>query len=151
MKVGKWNPVWLLWLVRGISDIVIESKFDKSALCVFIAIKQLILFVFFFYLGCVVLFFGGIFIYLFLLLFIYSHVHTLFGSFLLPAPFSTLSPPPLPFQNLFCALLLFLWRAEISNNKKDTAFLLLEIRTGIQRFLAFLSCTNVLQPRLINL
>jgi hypothetical protein len=32
------------------------------------------------------------------LLFIYSHVHTLFGSFLPPASAPTLFPPPLPLQ-----------------------------------------------------
>jgi hypothetical protein len=32
------------------------------------------------------------------LLFTYSHVHTLFGSFLPPVPAPTLSPAPPPFQ-----------------------------------------------------
>jgi hypothetical protein len=67
--------------------------------------------------------------------FIYSHVHTLFGPFLPP------SPCPLPLrstlltsrQNLFCPLLQFCWRENISNNKKGKAFLLVEIRIAIQR------------------
>jgi hypothetical protein len=57
-----------------------------------------------------------------------SHVHTLFGSFL------PLAPPTLHSrQNLFYTFLQFCcWRAEISNNKKDIAFLLVEIRTAKQ-------------------
>jgi hypothetical protein len=40
--------------------------------------------------------------------------------------------PPFPSsQNLFCTFLQFHWRVEISNNKKDIAFLLVEIRTSI--------------------
>jgi hypothetical protein len=43
------------------------------------------------------------------------------------------SPSP-PFrQNLFCTFLQFHRKVEISNNKKDIAFLLVEIRTAIQR------------------
>jgi hypothetical protein len=37
------------------------------------------------------------------------------------------------------------------HNKEDKAFLLVELRTTIQRFLALLSCTHVLQPKLIHL
>jgi hypothetical protein len=67
--------------------------------------------------------------------FIYSYVHTLFGPFLPP------SPCPLPLrstlltsrQNLFCPLLQFCWRENISNNKKGKAFLLVEIRIAVQR------------------
>jgi hypothetical protein len=67
-------------------------------------------------------------------LFIYSYVYTLFGSFL---P-STLTPFLYPTiftcrQNLFCPFLQFCWREDISNNKKDKAFLLVEIRIAIQR------------------
>jgi hypothetical protein len=52
-----------------------------------------------------------------LLSFIYSHAHTLFGSFLPPAPhFHPLPPTP-----------------SITNNKKDKALLLVEIRIVIQR------------------
>jgi hypothetical protein len=69
------------------------------------------------------------------LLFIYSHVHLLFGSFLPHAP--RLNPFPLsPLvsrQNPFWAFLQFSWRVEIRNNKKDIAFLLVEIKTAIQR------------------
>jgi hypothetical protein len=44
------------------------------------------------------------------------------------------SPHPLTSrQNLFCPLLQFCWREDISNNKKDIAFLLAEIRIAIQR------------------
>jgi hypothetical protein len=56
-------------------------------------------------------------------LFIYSYVHTLFG------PFLPLHPP----QNRFCILLQFWWREDISNNKKDIAFLLVEIRIAMSR------------------
>jgi hypothetical protein len=63
-------------------------------------------------------------------LFIYSHVHTLFGPFLSPAPAPSLSSPTLlaSRQNLFCPYLQFYWREDISNNKKDIVFLLVEIR-----------------------
>jgi hypothetical protein len=59
----------------------------------------------------------------------------LFGSFLPPVP----RPHPLPLspltfrQNLLCAFLQFHLRVEIRSNKKDIAFLLVEIRTAIQR------------------
>jgi hypothetical protein len=44
------------------------------------------------------------------------------------------SPMPLTSrQNLFCPFLQFCWREDISNNKKDKAFLLIEIRITIQR------------------
>jgi hypothetical protein len=69
----------------------------------------------------------------FLSLFIYSYVHTLFGSFL-PFPSSPLPLPPIPLasrQNLFCPFLQFCWREDISNNKEDKAFLLVEIRIAI--------------------
>jgi hypothetical protein len=89
--------------------------------------------------------------FLFIFLFIYSYVHTLFGPFVLPAPNPLpLTPGPLTSrQNLFCPLLQFCWRVDISNNKKDIAFLLVEIKVAIQRFLALLPCTCVLQPELI--
>jgi hypothetical protein len=61
--------------------------------------------------------------------------------------FSPCTPPPpslpLPLassQNLFCAFLQFCWRVEISN-KKDIAFLLVEIRPAIQR--DFYHCFHV--------
>jgi hypothetical protein len=66
-------------------------------------------------------------------LFIYSYVHTL-GHFS-PRP----PPPPSPphaltsKQNLFYPFLQFCWREDTSNNKKDKAFLLVEIRIAIQR------------------
>jgi hypothetical protein len=65
-------------------------------------------------------------------LFIYSHVHTLFGPFLLMAP-CFLSPTPsfqaepvLPsFPNLL--------KRRHEHNKKGKAFLLVELRIAIQR------------------
>jgi hypothetical protein len=65
---------------------------------------------------------------------IYSYVHALFGPFLPTAP--SLSPPP-PLasrQNLFCPFLQFCWREDTSNNKKDKAFLLVEIRIATYCF-----------------
>jgi hypothetical protein len=44
--------------------------------------------------------------------------------------------PPYPLvsrQNLFCPFLQFCWREDISNNKEDKAFLLVEIRIATQR------------------
>jgi hypothetical protein len=61
-------------------------------------------------------------------------VHTLLGSFLPSAPTPTFFSLPLRSrQNLFCTFLQFRWKVEINNNKKDIAFLLVEIRTAIQR------------------
>jgi hypothetical protein len=61
-------------------------------------------------------------------------VHTSFGPFsplLQPPP----SPPHFPhFQaGPCCTFLQFCWLVDISNNKKDNAFLLVEIRIAIQR------------------
>jgi hypothetical protein len=68
-----------------------------------------------------------------LFLFIYSHVHILFGPFLPPSPHPHLFPHPFAsMQNLFCPSLQFCWREDITNNKKDKAFLLVEIRIAIQ-------------------
>jgi hypothetical protein len=65
-------------------------------------------------------------------LLIYSYVHTL-------CHFSPLPRIPLTSrQNLFCPFLQFCWKVDISNNKKDIAFLLVEIRIAIQR--AFFFC-----------
>jgi hypothetical protein len=90
-----------------------------------------------------------LFIYLFL--FIYSHVHTLFGSFLSPAPNPLpLRPTPLASrQNLFCHLLQFCWREDMSNNK--TIFVSWDKDGYTKRFLALLPCTCVLQPKLVHL
>jgi hypothetical protein len=66
-------------------------------------------------------------------LFIYSYVHILFGPFLPPSPHPHLFPHPFAsMQNLFCPSLQFCWREDITNNKKDKAFLLVEIRIAIQ-------------------
>jgi hypothetical protein len=74
-------------------------------------------------------------IFYFFLYSFYSYMHTLFGPFLPlfshPLPFSP--TPVISRQNLFCPLLQFCWREDISNNKKDIAFLLVEIRIAIQR------------------
>jgi hypothetical protein len=67
------------------------------------------------------------------LLFIYSDVHTLFGPFLPPASCPLLFPstPSLPGRT--CSALLSNFVEDIRNNKKDIAFLLVEIRIAIQR------------------
>jgi hypothetical protein len=71
---------------------------------------------------------------LLLLLFIYSHVHTLFGSFLPPSPSST-SPPFSPsFQaGPVLPLSLILLKKRGKHNKEDQVVLLVEIRIAIQR------------------
>jgi hypothetical protein len=59
--------------------------------------------------------------------------------------------PPPSRKNLFHPLVLwFCWRENINYNKKNIAFLLVEIRYT-ERFLLLLPCTCVLQPELINL
>jgi hypothetical protein len=60
------------------------------------------------------------FLFILFLLFIYSYVHTLFGSFLPPAhcPLPLFPPPLTSRQNLFCPLLQFCWREDISNSKE---------------------------------
>jgi hypothetical protein len=66
-------------------------------------------------------------------------------------------PPSTPYpltlrQNLFCPLPQFCWREDISNNKKDKAFLLIWDKESYkERFLALLPCPCVLQPKLIHL
>jgi hypothetical protein len=63
-------------------------------------------------------------------LFIYSHVHTLFGPFppLPPFPHHPLASR----QNLFCPFLQFYWRVDMSN-KKDKPFLEVEMRIALKR------------------
>jgi hypothetical protein len=71
----------------------------------------------------------------------------------------SLCPPPLPLlspltsrRNLFCPLLQLCWREDISDNKKDTVFLLAWDKDNYtERFLALLPRTNVLQPELVHL
>jgi hypothetical protein len=72
---------------------------------------------------------------LLLLLFIYSYVHTLFGSFLHPAPLPYVLPH---FPNQFQAgpvlpLSLILLKKRLKPNKEDKAFLLVKLRIAIQR------------------
>jgi hypothetical protein len=67
-------------------------------------------------------------------LFIYSYVHILFGPFHPPVPLYPLHLPTTPLasrQRLFCPFLQFCSREDISNNKKDIVFLLVEIRIAI--------------------
>jgi hypothetical protein len=66
------------------------------------------------------------------LFFPYSYVHTLLGPFHLPALLPSLPIILASSQKMFCPFLQFCWR-DISNNKKDIAFLLVEIRIAIQR------------------
>jgi hypothetical protein len=74
-------------------------------------------------------------IFTFFLLFIYSHVHRLFGSFLLPIPSTHLLPPKARgFQaEPVLPLSLILLKRRHKHNKKDKDFLLVELRTAIQR------------------
>jgi hypothetical protein len=70
-----------------------------------------------------------------------------------PPPTSIIFPHPLASQqNLFCPLLQFCWRENITDNKKDIAFLLAWDKDSYtERFLALLPCTCVLQPELVHL
>jgi hypothetical protein len=61
--------------------------------------------------------------------FIYLYVHTLFGAFLPPAPLPFPLPPSPSLPGRTCSALFFNF---MSNNKKDKAFLLVEIRIAIQ-------------------
>jgi hypothetical protein len=88
--------------------------------------------------------------------YIYSFMHRCIHSLghLPPCPPPTLSPfhALISRQNLLCPIFQFCWREDISNNKKDLAFLLVwdkDCYTG--RFLALLPCICVLQPELIHL
>jgi hypothetical protein len=75
--------------------------------------------------------------FLLLLLFIYSHVHTLFGSFLPLTPLPHfLSPSPLSSrQVLFCLYhSLVLLKKRDKSNKEDKVFLLVELRAAIQKY-----------------
>jgi hypothetical protein len=89
---------------------------------------------------------------LLLLLFICSHVHTLFGSFLHPFP------PPQPFlpsPTQFLAdhvlpLWLILLKKRHKHNKKESVFASWLKDSYTERFLLLLSCTHVLWPMLIQ-
>jgi hypothetical protein len=67
--------------------------------------------------------------------FIYSHVHTLFASFLPPAPLLPTSPAtPLCIQaEPVLHLSLILLKRRHKHNKKDKVVLLVELRIAIQR------------------
>jgi hypothetical protein len=62
----------------------------------------------------------------------FSHVHTLFGSFLPPTPSPTLSAPRFQAEPVLPLSLILLKRRH-KHNKKDIAVLLVEIRIAIQR------------------
>jgi hypothetical protein len=65
---------------------------------------------------------------------------------------SPLCPLPLPFHLASKQNLEFCWREDVTNNKKDTAFLLVSDKDSYtDRFLALLPCTCVLQPKLVHL
>jgi hypothetical protein len=69
--------------------------------------------------------------FLFYFFLVYSHVHTLFWSFLHPAPLS-LCPPE--FQaGLILPLSLILLKKGYMHNKKDKEFLLVELRIAVQK------------------
>jgi hypothetical protein len=62
-------------------------------------------------------------------------VHTLFGSFLPPAPLPILSPLPHAVPGRSCsAFTLILLKKRDKYNKKDKVFLLVELRIAIQKY-----------------
>jgi hypothetical protein len=87
-------------------------------------------------------------IFIYFLNFILSFLHLLTCVYIIWASF----PYPSK-QNLFCPLVLqFCWRENISDNKKDIAFLLVWDKDSYtERFLELLPCTCVLQPTLVHL
>jgi hypothetical protein len=90
------------------------------------------------------------------LLLINSFIHMRYIVWAISLPCTPSPPSPsTPFtsrQNLFCPLLQFCWKEDISNNKKDIALLLVwDKESYTERFLALVSCTSVLQPKLIHL
>jgi hypothetical protein len=69
-------------------------------------------------------------------LFIYSHVHTSFGSFLHPAPLPHISPFPSSVSGRSCSACpceWICWRKDISIIRKTKCFLLVELRIAIQK------------------
>jgi hypothetical protein len=82
-------------------------------------------------------------LFLFFHFYFYSHVYTLFGSPLFPTQ-QLLSETCLPSYMWFC------WRENISDNKKDIAFLIIcEKDSYKERFLALLQCTYFLQTTFV--
>jgi hypothetical protein len=86
-------------------------------------------------------------------LFIYSYVHTLFGTFLPPCPQCPPTPPTPSLPGRGCSALFSNFDEEkTSNNKEDIEVLLVWDKDSYsERFLALLPCTCVLQPKLIHL
>jgi hypothetical protein len=90
---------------------------------------------------CVVVTHALICFFFFLLLFISSHVHTLFGSFLYPVPPPWPFAPPTPFPPFppqfqagpVLPLSLILLKKRHKHKKEDKAVLLVELRIAIQR------------------
>jgi hypothetical protein len=74
----------------------------------------------------------------FLKLFIYSHVHTLFGSFPPPAPLPLPSSLPQVQAGPVLPLFLILLKNRHKPQKEDKAFLLVELKIVTEIFLAFL-------------
>jgi hypothetical protein len=95
----------------------------------------------------------GYVVFLFFYSFIHMCIHCL-GHFSPLYPTLSLSQHPhlASRQSLFCPFIQFCWREDISNNKTDKEFLLLwDKHSCIERFLALLPCTSVLQSKLIHL
>jgi hypothetical protein len=89
------------------------------------------------------LFFFNFYLFIYLL-FIYSHVHTLFGSFLLPAALTRPVPssPPRFQAEPVLLLSLILWKRR-HKHKEDSVFASWVKDSYTERFLELLSCTNV--------
>jgi hypothetical protein len=84
-----------------------------------------------------------------LLIFIYSHVHTLFGS-LLPIP--SLSPNPCSLPGRICLALIFNFVGDKTKAiQRQSVFAGWGKDSYTERFLALLPCTNVLHLKLIHL
>jgi hypothetical protein len=117
-------PLLVVFPVRYISSVSPRFYFRRHAFCSFplATILESLFYPFYIYIVCATT------PRLISFLFIYSHVHTLFGSFFSPAP-----PHPAPFPGRTCSARFSNVVEDLSNNKKDKAFLLLEIKIAIQR------------------